>query len=69
MQQALTLVQVVSSILLVILILIQTKGTGFGRVWGGSSSFTRRGIEKTVFKLTFIVTGIFIIVSIATLLV
>jgi len=68
MQQFLTIVQVTTSIILTILILVQTKGTGFGRVWGGSASFTRRGLEKSVFKLTFVVTGIFVIVSIASLL-
>ena len=58
-------IQIIISILLVSAILVQTKGTGFGRVWGASGvSFARRGLEKLVFKLTFIFAAIFIIVAI-----
>ncbi|MFC1649552.1 preprotein translocase subunit SecG [Patescibacteria group bacterium] len=69
MQEALLIIQVVTAIVLSVLILIQTKGTGFGRVWGGSSSFTRRGLEKTVFRSTFVVSAIFVVVSILQLVV
>jgi protein translocase SecG subunit len=52
------------SIILIIFILVQNKGTGFGRVWGGGSSFTRRGLEKLVFRLTFFLAFIFLVLSI-----
>jgi protein translocase SecG subunit len=58
------IIQLVLALILILLILIQNKGTGFGRVWGGSNiSFTRRGLEKLIFRLTFVVTGAFIIIS------
>lgn len=58
----------ITSVVLVLLILLQAKGTGFGRS-ANATSFTRRGLEKIVFKLTFIVTGLFIVVSILQLFV
>jgi len=66
MEKVLLIFQIISSITLVILIIMQAKGTGFGRTFGGGGnvSFTRRGLEKVVFKFTFVVAGIFIAVSI-----
>jgi protein translocase SecG subunit len=66
MENLLLVAQILTGILLIGAILIQTRGTGFGR---GSShaSFTRRGLEKLVFRLTFVLVGIFLIVSILRL--
>ena len=64
MKNVLLILQSIIPIVLVLFILVQNKGTGFGRVWGGSSSFTRRGLEKLVFRLTFFLVFIFIILSI-----
>jgi protein translocase SecG subunit len=66
MKQTLMIIQVIVSIILVGLILIQAKGTGFGRV--GGTSFTRRGLEKLIFRLTFVFAFVFIGVSILQLL-
>jgi len=61
--------QIVISVLLVIVVLLQVKGTGFGRVWGGLSiSSTRRGLEGVIFKFTFVLTFLFISVSLASLI-
>lgn len=68
MSQILTIVQIVISIILIGLILIQARGTGFGRgAAGGGTSFTRRGLEKLVFRLTFVIVGLFLIISILRL--
>jgi len=56
--------QALSGMLLVIVILVQTRGKGFARGWGSSASFTRRGLERVVFKSTFVLAFIFIAVSI-----
>ncbi|TEU02196.1 preprotein translocase subunit SecG [Candidatus Woesebacteria bacterium] len=66
MENLLLVAQIITGILLTGAILIQTRGTGFGR---GSShaSFTRRGLEKLVFRLTFVLVAIFVIVSILRL--
>ena len=65
MKQLLTVAQIISSIALVVLILIQARGTGFGRSagFGGGTSFSRRGLEKLIFRSTFIIALVFIIVS------
>jgi len=66
MENLLLVTQIITGILLTGAILIQTRGTGFGR---GSShaSFTRRGLEKLVFRSTFVLVAIFLIVSILRL--
>jgi protein translocase SecG subunit len=64
MRSGLLIFQSIISVILVLFILVQNKGVGFGRVWGGGSSFTRRGLEKLIFKLTFVLTAIFVVISI-----
>lgn len=65
MNQFLTIAQIIISLILIGLILIQAKGTGFGRSSGiGGASFSRRGLEKLVFRLTFVITFLFIVISI-----
>ena len=56
--------------MLIILVLMQAKGTGLGRTFGsgGGTSFSRRGLEKLIFKGTFVVAGVFLIISILQLL-
>jgi protein translocase SecG subunit len=69
MKQFLTIAQILSSIILVGLILIQARGTGFGRSgsFGGGTSFSRRGLEKLIFRLTFVIAFVFIVISILAL--
>jgi len=62
----LNLIQIVISLALIVLILIQTKGSGLGSLFGGSDSgvyTTRRGVEKTLFNLTIVLAVTFFIVS------
>lgn len=61
MPTAISVTQTICAVLLVIFVLLQVRGTGFGR--GSTASFTRRGAEKLIFKLTFIVTALFLILS------
>lgn len=68
MQQIVQIIQSISALLLIIFVLIQVRGTGFGRS-ANSSSFTRRGVEKLVFKLTFVVTALFLVTSVVSLFV
>lgn len=61
--------QIIISILLIVVVLLQVKGTGFGRVWGGlSTSPTRRGLEGVIFKFTFVLTFLFITISLASVI-
>jgi protein translocase SecG subunit len=71
MKQIFTIAQMVTSLILIGLILIQARGTGFGRSggFGGNTSFSRRGLEKLIFRLTFIMALVFIILSILQLVI
>lgn len=70
MKQFLTIFQIISSLILIGLVLVQARGTGLGRTFGasGGTSFSRRGLEKLIFKLTFVFVFIFILVSVLQLL-
>ena len=70
MHNLLLIFQIFISVFMAGLILLQVKGTGFGRVWGGlSTSSTRRGLEGLIFKITFVLTFLFIVTSLISLLV
>ncbi|MFH1863651.1 MAG: preprotein translocase subunit SecG [bacterium] len=71
MNEFLLILGIIISVLLIILITIQAKGKGLGSTFGSGSqsSFSRRGLEKLLYKFTFILAGLFIIVSIASLLI
>ncbi len=69
MKNVILVIQIVISIALVILILIQTKSSGLGRGFGAGSSFSRRGLEKLLYKLTFVFAGLFVIVSLISLVI
>ena len=70
MQNVLLVIQIVVSVILIGLIMLQVKGTGFGRVWGGLSvSSSRRGLEGIVFKFTFIMAFLFISISVLSLII
>lgn len=70
MKNVLIFVQIFISILLITLILSQAKGAGLGSAWGGGSEFysTRRGVEKIIFIATIILAALFLLLSIANLL-
>ena len=56
-----------SMILLVVLILVQTRGASLGAGLGGTGevNMTRRGTDKTIFQLTIICAVIFTLSLIA----
>lgn len=63
---ALNIAQILISVLLVTLLLLQAKGSGFGAALGGSSGSvfrTRRGVEKTLFQLTIVLAVVFLLIS------
>jgi len=67
----LVIVQLVLSIILIIAILLQQKGGGLGAAFGGSSNVysTKRGMDKILYNLTIVIGIIFILISLASLLV
>ena len=63
----LNLVQIIISVALIVLILLQTRGSGLGSLFGGSDSGiykTRRGVEKTLFNVTIGLAVVFFLVAI-----
>jgi preprotein translocase subunit SecG len=64
------LVQIVISVALIVVILIQAKGSGLGSIFGGDSSIykTRRGVEKTLYQATVGLAVAFFAMSIISVL-
>ncbi len=65
----LNLAQMLISIILVVVVLLQARGGDIGAAFGGGgggggSSFrTRRGLEKTLFQLTIVLSVVFLAMS------
>lgn len=66
----LSVFQVLISLGLIGLILIQTKGSGLGSTFGGEAGFykTKRGFEKLLFYVTIIFAVLFLVSSILGIL-
>ena len=63
----LNILQIIISAILIVVVLLQVKGSGFGAALGGMSGGgafrTKRGLERTLFQATIILTIVFIFVS------
>lgn len=64
----LAVAEILISIALIGVILLQVKGEGVGGLQSGSFVRTRRGIEKTLFQLTIVLVVIFLVVSAVSVL-
>ena len=53
---------IASAVLMIILILVQTRGASLGAGFGGSGELytARRGVEKNIFQITIIIAVIFV---------
>lgn len=64
--------QIATSIILIILIALQQRGTALGSTFGGSGGgefySSRRGIQKKLYIVTIIFAGIFIVLSLTGLM-
>lgn len=73
LQNALNVVEVLISATLVTVIILQSKGSGFGGIFGGrdvlSPMHTRRGLEKMLFQFTIGLVVAFLIISLISSLV
>jgi len=69
MQQYLPIFQIVVSVVLVVLILLQQRGTALGSAFGQEGGFyaTRRGIQKKIYWATIVCGVLFIILSLVNL--
>ena len=61
----LNIIQIIISVTLIVIVLIQVKGDtsagGFGSQ--GGVARTRRGLEKTLFNVTIVLSAIFLLIS------
>jgi len=68
-ETALNIVMIIVSIVLILVILLQTKGSSFSGAFGGDTGSiyrTRRGVEKTLFQLTIGIAILFVVLAIAS---
>ncbi|OGC59332.1 preprotein translocase subunit SecG [candidate division WWE3 bacterium RIFCSPLOWO2_01_FULL_42_11] len=64
------IIQIIVGVLLVISVLMQTKGTGLSNLFGGSGSSihrTKRGVEKWIWYSTMVLTTIFVLLTLISL--
>ncbi len=66
------IIQIVVAVTLISLILLQAQGGGLGGIFGGGEGGvykTRRGVEKTMFQATIVLSALFFIVAIVTVII
>ncbi len=56
----LLIIQILVSLALITVIVLQAKGTGLGRAFGGTSYHAKRGMEKTLFYATIFLAIVFV---------
>jgi len=71
---ALQIIQIIISVALVIVIILQARGQGLGSLFGGGDAGmgitkTRRGLEKTLFQITIILAMLFLINAVFQLMI
>ena len=72
MEKFLDIALIIVSITLVVSVILQSKGGGLGGLTGadtGGVFSARRGIEKTLFRATIILSVIFFALAIATVII
>lgn len=71
MKTAILFAQIAVSTLLIVVILLQAKGSGLSTVFGGEGGFyrSRRGVEKMFVYFTIILASLFLILSIASIII
>ncbi len=72
METYLDIALIITSIALIASVILQSKGAGLGGLTGADTGgiFTaRRGIEKTLFRVTIILGVVFFLLAIATVIV
>ena len=73
LQNALNIIVILLSATLITVIILQSKGSGFGGIFGGRDMLnplhTRRGLERTLFLFTIGLTVAFLLASLVSSLV
>jgi len=68
MQTYLNIAQLVVSVALILVVLLQVRGGGLGGIFGQADTVyrTKRGLEKTLFQFTIALVVVFIVISVIT---
>lgn len=69
MATSLYLAMILVSVILTLVIVMQSKGSGFSGAFGGDSSSiyrTRRGVEKTLYQFTIGIAIVFVALALAS---
>ena len=71
MKPTVNLIQLILGILLILIILLQQKGSGLGSTFGGELEMyrTKRGAENLLFRATIVIAALFIMASLIGLVV
>ena len=72
MERFLDIALIITSVALIISVILQSKGAGLGGLTGsdtGGVYTARRGIERTLFWVTIVLSAVFFVLAIATVLV
>ncbi len=69
MQTYLTVAQMVLSVAVILVVLVQVRGGGLGGIFGQPDTVyrTKRGVEKTLFRFTIILVVLFVTISLLML--
>jgi len=70
LQNILTIAQIILAILIIVAILLQSRGTGLGAAFGGEGNVyrTKRGLEKKLYYATIILAILFFGASLTNVL-
>lgn len=66
------IVQIILAIAVIVVSILQTRGSDLGSVFGGSGGGiykTRRGVEKTLFNAMIVLSVLFFLVSLLTVII
>jgi preprotein translocase subunit SecG len=72
MEQFINIALIITSVALIISVILQSKGAGLGGLTGGDTGgvyTARRGIERTLFWVTIVLSGLFFLLAIAALII
>ena len=69
MQLFLNITQIVISVALILIVMLQVRGGGLGGIFGQQDTVyrTRRGLEKSLFHLTIVLIVLLVAVALVTL--
>ncbi len=67
LEDALNIIQLILAVVLILVVLLQTKGSTMGGLFGGGDSSsvyrTRRGFEKRLFQFTIALSVLFFLIA------